>query len=226
MVLMSGWIAADALDRDGVAGRIAGTPRVAAAAAAPPNGEAGEGPSSPIGRGPRSDAVVPVLTRHSPRLFRIFRGYVKRFYLSLDFHAVRLSRTGRPATVPDDPLIIVLNHPSWWDPLVGLALTELFPDRTHFVPMEAEALSRYRLFEKLGAFGIEPGTTRGAREFLRTSCAILARPRTALWVTAQGRFADVRERPPGVQPGVAHLNDRARIGDGVVIPLCGIRCQP
>jgi hypothetical protein len=23
-----------------------------------------------------------------------------------------------------------------------------------------------------------------------------------------------------------HLNDRARIGDGVVIPLCGIRCQP
>jgi hypothetical protein len=22
------------------------------------------------------------------------------------------------------------------------------------------------------------------------------------------------------------LNDRARIGDGVVIPLCGIRCQP
>jgi 1-acyl-sn-glycerol-3-phosphate acyltransferase len=97
-------------------------------------------------------------------------------------------------------LIVVLNHPSWWDPLLGLVLTELFADRDHYWPMDADALRRYWVFQRLGAFGIEPATLRGAREFLRTACAILARPRTALWVTAQGRFADPRERPAVIEP--------------------------
>ena len=34
--------------------------------------------------------------------------------------------------MPDGPLIVVLNHPSWWDPLVGLVLAELIPDRADF----------------------------------------------------------------------------------------------
>jgi 1-acyl-sn-glycerol-3-phosphate acyltransferase len=119
--------------------------------------------------------------------------------------------------VPDGPLVVVLNHPSWWDPLVGLALAELFPDRAHYTPMDADALRRYRIFERLGVFGIEPGTMRGAKEFLLTSRAILARPATALWITAQGRFADARERPPDVQPGVAHLAHR--LERAVILPL-------
>ena len=31
----------------------------------------------------------------------------------------------------------------------------------------------------------------------------------ALWITAQGRFGDVRERPLGLKPGIAHLIERA-----------------
>jgi 1-acyl-sn-glycerol-3-phosphate acyltransferase len=215
MVLMSGWIAADALDQDGVAAaRPAGSRAVAVASPA----SAGTGSKQ---HGPRADApaevTAPVIERHSPLLFRMFRRHAKRFYLARHFHAVRLSRGGPPPAVPDGPLVIVLNHPSWWDPLVGLALTELFPGRTHFVPMERQALGRYRFFERLGAFGIEPGTPRGAREFLRTSSAILARPGTALWITAQGRFADARERPPGIRPGVGHL--LRRLKGAVLLPL-------
>ncbi len=108
------------------------------------------------------------------------------------FDAVRLSVGGRPGPVPDGALIVVLNHPSWWDPLVALVLTELFPDRTHFAPMDADSLRRYQFFERLGMFGVELGTRRGQRDFLRISRFILARERTALWVTAQGRFADPR----------------------------------
>jgi phytoene desaturase len=216
MVLMSGWIAADALDRDGVAGRpgscAAGARSASHREAAPltsaPGPERQRQPDAP---------EPPVLARRSPFLFGIFRRHVKRFHLARHFHAVRLSTSGRPAAVPDGPLIVILNHPCWWDPMVGLALTELFPDRAHFAPMEAGALRRYRLFERLGMFAIESGTPGGAREFLRTSRAILARPRTALWITAQGRFADPRERPPGVRPGVAHLARRLR--RAVILPL-------
>ena len=203
MVLMSGWIAADALDRDGIKARTA------------PGKFRHRTPIA--GTGVRPDFSPPVMARRSPFFVRLFRRHVKRCYLARDFHAVRLSRNGRPGEVPDGPLIVVLNHPSWWDPLIALALTELLPDRAHYAPMDADALARYRIFERMGVFGIELNTMRGAREFLRTSRSILARPRTALWITPQGRFADVRERPPGVQPGVAHLAHR--LERAVILPL-------
>jgi hypothetical protein len=37
------------------------------------------------------------------------------------------------------------------------------------------------------------------------------------WVTAQGRFTDVRERPLALQSGVGHL--AARLPDAVVLPV-------
>jgi hypothetical protein len=38
-----------------------------------------------------------------------------------------------------------------------------------------------------------------------------------LWITAQGRFADVRERPLRLRSGVGHL--AARLGRGTILPL-------
>ena len=57
---------------------------------------------------------------------RGFTRYVRR-YLRRHFHAVRLVRAGRPEAPAEGPLVIVLNHPSWWDPLVGAVLAGLFP---------------------------------------------------------------------------------------------------
>jgi hypothetical protein len=114
-------------------------------------------------------------------------------------------------------VVITLNHPSWWDPLVCAVLAGLFPGRCHYAPIEAAALRRYRFFERLGFFGVEPGTVRGARSFLRTGQAILGRPESVLWITAQGRFADPRERPLCLRPGIGHL--LACAGQGMILPL-------
>jgi 1-acyl-sn-glycerol-3-phosphate acyltransferase len=217
MVLMSGWIAADALARDDIMPRPASGKRDSASAPISPGGQEAGTPPAISGTGERPDFSPPAVVCYSPWRVRLFRRHVKRFYLARDFHAVRLSRNGRPGPVTDGPLIVVLNHPSWWDPLIALVLTELFPERAHFAPMDADALKRYRIFKRMGVFGIDPKTTRGAREFLRTSLSILARPRTALWITPQGRFADPRERPPGIQPGVAHLAHR--LEKAVILPL-------
>jgi 1-acyl-sn-glycerol-3-phosphate acyltransferase len=147
---------------------------------------------------------------------RLFARYVRR-YLARNFHTVRLARAGRPFVPDGGPLVVVLNHPSWWDPLVGLVLADLFPRYQHYAPIDAAGLAKYRFLERLGLFGVEVGTSRGALAFLRTSLAALAQPRTALWVTAQGKFTDPRERPVRLREGVGHLV--RRLEGATVLPL-------
>jgi hypothetical protein len=158
--------------------------------------------AAPPPRAASPPAPVGSLPRRSPRLVAWFRRYAHR-YAARHFHAIRISRTGPVPAVPPGPLLVVLNHASWWDPILGLLLSERLPGRAHYAPIEARALARYPLLGRLGLFGIEPGTARGAREFWRVGRAILARGDAALWVTAQGRFADPRERPVRLMPGAA-----------------------
>jgi 1-acyl-sn-glycerol-3-phosphate acyltransferase len=141
-------------------------------------------------------------------------------YLARHFHAVRLSKAQRPdpVAIRDKPLIVYFNHPSWWDPLVCMQLAaRLFPERRHFGPIDAAALRKHRLFEKLGFFGVEPGTARGARRFLAVSQEILSRPDAALWIAAEGRFTDPRDRPVRLRSGIGHLANRVR--NAVLLPL-------
>jgi 1-acyl-sn-glycerol-3-phosphate acyltransferase len=166
----------------------------------------------------RPDRLVPAPVP-SPRLVSLFTRYGER-YLARHFHAVRLSHAERPdaEALRGRPLIIHLNHPSWWDPLMGLLLARrIFPGRRHFAPIDAAGLEKYRFFAKLGFFGIQPGTARGARRFLEVSQALLAQPETVLWITAGGRFADPRERPVRLRPGLGALIQR--LDHVTVLPL-------
>ncbi len=117
----------------------------------------------------------------------------------------------------EGPLIVVLNHPSWWDPLVGLVVSELWPERKHFAPIDQKALERYRFFERLGFFGVESGSMRGGRAFLESAISIASEPGTMLWITAQGSFTDPRERPVRLLSGIGHL--AARLDRGCVLPI-------
>ena len=154
----------------------------------------------------------------SAALWRGFCWYGKR-YVRRHFHAIRLSRASpAPKLAADEPAIIYLNHPSWWDPMTCLVLADAqFPGRRHYAPIDAQMLERYGIFKRLGFFGVEPGTARGACTFLRVGRAVCNRRGAMLWVTAQGRFTDVRTRPVTLRPGLAHLLRRA--SGAAVIPL-------
>ena len=133
MVLMSGWIAADTLDQDQVA------------------------PKAPVRDGTRASRLVarvrgmtaprPVaaasrrraVPRRWPWLVRGFRKYAAR-YVRKHFHAVRLSKSGAAFPPADEPLLVVLNHPSWWDPLIGIVLSREFADRDQFAAIDAVAV--------------------------------------------------------------------------------------
>ena len=150
-------------------------------------------------------------------LMRLFRWYARR-YVRKHFHAVRFSKSGHafpPAT--DEPLLVVLNHPAWWDPMVCLVLSYLMAERDQFAAIDAEAVKRYAFFKKLGFIPVDTKSLRGAAEFVRTGATILSRPNRVYWVTAQGRFTDVRERPLAINSGVGHL--ASRLAAGAVLPL-------
>jgi 1-acyl-sn-glycerol-3-phosphate acyltransferase len=99
-----------------------------------------------------------ILRRVSKRYLEWFSRYVN-WYLPRNFHGLHLLRLADLKRIADMPLLVCLNHPSWWDPLVALHLSRrFFPDRYHVAPIAAEGLSKYKFFERLGFFSVDPGT--------------------------------------------------------------------
>jgi len=171
---------------------------------------------------PRAGRGLNAVAARSDRAFWAF-GWYLRWYFYRRFHAVRISRSGLtrsslPAAIAGRPVIIYGNHPSWWDPALYMLLTALlFPDRRGYGPMDAKALGKYGLFERMGVFGIALDTPRGAARFLSTSLGILSDPVSILWITAEGAFTDPRRRPIHLRPGIAHL--ARRVPGAVILPL-------
>lgn len=148
-----------------------------------------------------------------------FHAFLKP-YLRRHFHCVGLHREGfDPRSIDDgQPVIVYGNHPSWWDPLIAHFLnSSLFRDRQFHAPIDAAALRQYRVFEKLGFYGVDLRSTTGSATFLRTSMAILNAGDTTLWITPEGRFCDARDHATPLMPGLAHLC--TKLDRGWIVPL-------
>ncbi|QDH25957.1 hypothetical protein D5366_08605 [Neokomagataea tanensis] len=133
-----------------------------------------------------------------------------------NFNAVRLSEA-EAISAGDGPYIICANHPGWWDPAVFAFLQHTyFPETCGYGPIEAAALKRYPLLERAGLLPVDIKDRSSLRRFLRTAQRILEAG-NILWITPQGHFSDVRQRPVVLQSGFAHL---ARLVPGVrMVPL-------
>jgi 1-acyl-sn-glycerol-3-phosphate acyltransferase len=155
--------------------------------------------------------------RYDPRRMAFFHFMFSRFF-GKHMRAARVARWGLPRDYGDRPLVVFANHPGWWDGVAFMLLSvALFPQRRMFIPMEKQALDRYGFMRRLGVFGIETGSPRGAIAFLRLAKDVLGAPDRMLWMNAPGRFSDVRERPVPIAPGMTRLPEFAP--DAVFIPL-------
>ena len=104
------------------------------------------------------------------------------------------------------PMIAYANHASWWDPITAMLLqSKYFSDRTFYAPIDADALENYRIMAKLGFYGIRMQRFDGASEFLRVTKAILESNNVTIWITPEGKFADVRNHSVTLMPGLSHL---------------------
>jgi len=145
--------------------------------------------------------------RRSDRFVRWFNRYVRRL-VRRRFASVRvLGEDADALAALDDfggPAIVILNHASWWDPLVGLLLADaLLPNRDACAPMDAVQLRRLGLFRRLGVFGVDPddpATMREMTDHVVERFSKVGRP--TLWITPQGQFTDVRV-PVTLRPGAA-----------------------
>lgn len=132
-----------------------------------------------------------------PRFAKFFARFVRGMF-GRKFHAVRIVASTRndlrTLSKVDEPVIVLLNHASWWDPLVCVLLGEReITGRSAMAPMEADQLRRFKFFRKLGLFGVEADNRDGLRvlrEYVLDRFARETRP--TLWITPQGEFTDVR----------------------------------
>jgi hypothetical protein len=165
--------------------------------------------------------VLPVTL--SPRVLRVFRWYTRRLF-GKKFHAVRVVSdtidTLHKVDAAEHPALVLMNHASWWDPLVGVLLADTYlPHRTCFAPMDRAQLERFAFMRKLGIFGIDPDdpdSEPAMRAYVSTLFAQHTQP--TLWITPQGRFTDVRE-PISLRPGSASIAARTQLSHVVCVAI-------
>ena len=163
--------------------------------------------------------------RGARRIRRPSRWYVAsvliqaRLFFGAHFQSLRLANEERLPADVSGPLIIYMNHPSWWDVLpMFLLQVMLLPRRVLYAPSEAVALSYGRMLPQLGFFPVEKGTLRGTRQFLKDCGTVLAQPDSVLCITPEGQFRDNRIRPIELERGLAALLSRTS-GAITVVPL-------
>ncbi|MGK7867481.1 lysophospholipid acyltransferase family protein [Falsiroseomonas sp. E2-1-a20] len=154
---------------------------------------------------------------YDPRRMAFFHYMFGRFFRK-HMRAARVALWGLPQPYGDRPLVVFANHPGWWDGVAFMLLSQrLFPGRRMFIPMDAGALTRYRFMTRIGVFGVENATPRGAVAFLRTARLVLGAPDRMLWMNAPGRFSDPRERPVPIALGMTRLPEMAP--EALFVPL-------
>lgn len=148
----------------------------------------------------------------TPWFYRGFARYVNRLFRS-KFHAVRVVPGGtsllRDIDRDQAPVMILLNHCAWWDPLLCVVLgSQLCPSRSGFGPMDAKMLKKFGLFKKLGLFGVDPDDPLALKPMVAYCLERFERDaKPTLWATPQGAFADVRD-PIVLRPGMAAVAAR------------------
>lgn len=175
--------------------------------------------SSGLGSMRQSQTASERVSRYAPPaisrpLLHWFLRYA-RFYVCRHMHSVRVSQEQNLVRVCGRPLLLYMNHPSWWDPMTAAVLAARYlPNYSHYTPIDAAALEKYRFFKKLGFFGMTCNSFESQRRLLDIASQVLSRPDSALWITPQARFSDVRERPLLLGSTLPHLVRKA--------PVCAV----
>lgn len=155
-----------------------------------------------------SHSLPPIPARHS-RLgdALVYWGLVRSAVWS-HFDRVWLKVEGALPQPAGGPLIVYMNHPSWWDGYMAHLLNHLVLRRAFrpYVMMEEPQLRRYRFFSWSGAFSVDRHDARSAMRSVAYVAQQLAGARPAcLYIFPQGAITPTDRRPIAVFGGLAHV---------------------
>lgn len=137
------------------------------------------------------------------------KGYLRKHFHSV---AINLHDLDTSEICDFDSMVVYANHSSWWDAISAMFFAwQVFPNHRQYAPIDAEALEKYQMFANMGFYGVQQSSLRGAADFLRKSTAILDHAGSAIWITPEGRFVDVRDTEAPLSSGLSHLASRLAV---------------
>lgn len=106
------------------------------------------------------------------------------------------------------PLIIYVNHSTWWDGLIVFQILRLFEFES-FVMMEDKHLKNYPLFRRLGAFSVIREKPREVVKSLNYAAQIMKENnRSALVIFPQGKLIHNEQRPIHFFNGISRIVEK------------------
>lgn len=147
-----------------------------------------------------------MLTAQKKRWFdRVFSVY-NRNLIKRRFHSLRVENLNNLKQKDKSvPLVIYLNHSSWWDGLILYQLGKI-TSLDQFVMMEEKQLKNLQLFRKLGAFSVVRESPRDAVKSINYAVELLKeKTDRVLWIFPQGEIKPNDLRPLDFFHGISRI---------------------
>ncbi|MGP4075023.1 lysophospholipid acyltransferase family protein [Halobacillus sp. K22] len=123
-----------------------------------------------------------------------------RFLLKSQFKRINISYS----TLPEGPALFLINHSTWWDPLMIYHLNKEIIQSDGYGMMHEDGIRRFPFFRRIGAFSINTNDRRHLLQSLNYSKALLEQGRT-VWIFPQGEEQHLEKRPLEFFTGVAYI---------------------
>ncbi|ADH99714.1 lysophospholipid acyltransferase family protein [Salisediminibacterium selenitireducens] len=142
-----------------------------------------------------------------PKFVKLFHVY-NLHLLKKSFHHIGLSKTSiHPDRIPDSSLFLI-NHSSWWDPLLLFYVNEVWLKKDGIAMMDQNGLERFPFFRKLGAYSIDASNRRAILTSLKYTARKLDQG-TSVFLFPQGKETHIDQRPLDFMPGASFIQEKS-----------------
>ncbi|ARI77679.1 lysophospholipid acyltransferase family protein [Halobacillus mangrovi] len=138
-----------------------------------------------------------------------------RIFLKAHFENIWLMNTVSP---PSQKTLFLINHSSWWDPLMIYHLNDRVIQSDGYGMMHEDGIKRFPFFIKIGAFSVNPDHRRHLMNSLQYSAKLLRENKT-VWMFPQGSEQHLEKRPLHFLSGISYIVKKCPEANVVPISL-------
>ncbi|RWZ60794.1 glycerol acyltransferase [Halobacillus fulvus] len=139
-----------------------------------------------------------------------------RIFLKKHFESIYLWKPS--GTIPSKNTLFLINHSTWWDPLMIFYLNDQIIQSDGYGMMHEDGIQRHPFFRRIGAFSIKPEDRKHLIASLKYSTTLLNEQKT-VWMFPQGEEQHLEKRPLHFFSGAAYLAQNASHVNVVPITL-------